>query len=90
MFYDERLAKYYQAVNDIISWTPNSDRITLATGVLNLVRALGGYTSVRPTSSQLLFNNDKFDEERYLDRVSTSSGNAPMMFGWYNAFKVRE
>lgn len=75
-------------MNDIISWSPTSDRITLATGVLNLIRALGGYTGVRPTSVQSLFNNDKFNEERYLDRVSSSSGNAPMMFGWYNAFKV--
>ncbi|KAI5123720.1 hypothetical protein M0805_000314 [Coniferiporia weirii] len=76
------------AVNDIISWTPTSDRAAMAMGVLNLVRALGGYTTQHPRSPTAIFDNGRFKEKTYLNEVVLTSGNVPLILGWYNAFKV--
>ncbi|KAJ7596782.1 dual-domain HisK/Mak2 protein kinase [Mycena floridula] len=72
--------------NDVKLWTPSGDPIILAMGVLNIVRALGGYTDQR--SVDTLFDTDNFSESEYLTAILARSGNGPLAMNWYNAFKV--
>jgi len=75
-----------EAVNDIALWTPRSDVITLAMGILNCIRALGGYTIAKSASS--IFDTDNFKDSDYIAHVLRTSGNVPLALGWYNSFKL--
>ncbi|KAL5518690.1 CHK1 [Sanghuangporus vaninii] len=87
----ELLAEAEDAINDMSSWTPTSDRLTLANGILILIRALGGYTlytsSANPTAESI-FDTDKFNESAFLQHILQTSNNTPMVLSWYNSFKV--
>lgn len=87
----ELLPEAEDAVDDIISWTPKSDRLTFANGILMLIRAISGntvhYSSTAPSAS-ILFDTESFNEQDYLQHVLLTSNNPPLVLGWYNAFKV--
>ncbi|KAI6045151.1 STKc type histidine kinase [Pisolithus marmoratus] len=68
------------------AWTPNSDVTILAQGLLNCIRAMGGYTDA--SSIDVVFNTDTFDDKEYQERITEITGNSRMSLGWYNAFKV--
>ncbi|KAI6153278.1 STKc type histidine kinase [Pisolithus tinctorius] len=72
--------------NDVEAWTPNSDGTILAQGLLNCVRAMGGYTDA--SSIDTVFNTDTFDDKEYQERITQITGNSLLSLGWYNAFKV--
>ncbi|KAF9258589.1 dual-domain HisK/Mak2 protein kinase [Marasmius fiardii PR-910] len=74
-----------ETVNDIKLWSPG-DTVSLAQGVLNCIRALGGYTFAN--SATTAFDTETFIESEYLDHIQATSGNLPLVFNWYNSFKV--
>ncbi|KAH8120504.1 dual-domain HisK/Mak2 protein kinase [Phellopilus nigrolimitatus] len=85
----ENLSELIFDVEDVvrfISRTPQSERIVLATGLLILVRSLGGQTL--SSSAATVFDTESFKENAYLNHVIRTSGNVPLVLGWYNAFKV--
>jgi len=50
-------------------------------GLLNCLRALGGYT--KPRSAQTIFDTDSFLESEYLPEIHKTSGNVPLALNWY-------
>ncbi|KAG7090785.1 hypothetical protein E1B28_009870 [Marasmius oreades] len=82
---NELVAAAEETVNDIKLWSPG-DTVSLAHGVLNCIRALGGYTF--SNSASTAFDTESFKESKYLEHVQTTSGNIPLVFNWYNSFKV--
>lgn len=75
-----------ECTNDVDAWTPNSDVTILAQGLLNCIRAMGGYTDA--SSIATVFNTDTFDDKEYQERITQITGNSLLSLGWYNAFKV--
>ncbi|KAI6159530.1 STKc type histidine kinase [Pisolithus thermaeus] len=75
-----------ECTNDVDAWTPNSDVTILAQGLLNCIRAMGGYTDA--SSVDTVFNTDTFDDKEYQKRITQITGNSLLSLGWYNAFKV--
>ncbi|KAL4069355.1 STKc type histidine kinase, partial [Scleroderma citrinum] len=60
-----------ECANDVDTWTPNGDATILAQGVLNCIRALGGYTDA--SSIDTVFNTDTFIESNYQERIVVTS-----------------
>ncbi|KAA1468392.1 histidine kinase [Dentipellis sp. KUC8613] len=75
-----------ESFNDIKLWTPHGDSTIFAMGLLNCIRALGGWTTA--SSADTIYDTDTFVEREYLAHVSTASGNLAMVMNWYNSFKV--
>ncbi|PFH54726.1 hypothetical protein AMATHDRAFT_268 [Amanita thiersii Skay4041] len=75
-----------ECVSDVRLWAPLGDPVILATGVLNCIRALGGYTHGQPL--ELAFNTDNFIEEEYAAIIREVSGNLDLTLNWYNSFKL--
>ncbi|KAI6136939.1 STKc type histidine kinase [Pisolithus sp. B1] len=75
-----------ECTSDVDAWTPNSDVTILAQGLLNCIRAMGGYTDA--SSVDTVFNTDTFDDKEYQKRITQITGNSLLSLGWYNAFKV--
>lgn len=75
-----------ECANDVDTWTPNGDGTILAQGVLNCIRALGGYTDA--SSAATVFNTDTFVETDYQERIVKISGCSRLSLAWYNAFKI--
>lgn len=55
-----------------------TDRIP---GILNCVRAIGGYTYA--DSAETVFDTDTFKEAEYLAHASESSGNPEVTITWW-------
>ncbi|THH17217.1 hypothetical protein EW146_g3550 [Bondarzewia mesenterica] len=75
-----------ESYNDIKLWTPDGDAGILAMGLLNCIRALGGYTI--NTSVDTIFDTESFKEKEYLEHMAMASGNATLAMNWYNSNKV--
>ncbi|KDQ54896.1 hypothetical protein JAAARDRAFT_196280 [Jaapia argillacea MUCL 33604] len=75
-----------ESLNDVKLWTPGGDSVILSSGVLNCVRALGGYTQAQ--SFETALDTESFKESDYVTEVLASSGNIPLSMNWYNSFKV--
>jgi hypothetical protein len=56
-------------------------------GLLNCLRALGGYT--KPRSAQTIFDTDSFVESEYLQEIYKTSGNVPLALNWYSFTDAR-
>lgn len=50
-------------------------------GLLNCLRALGGFT--KPRSAQAIFDTDSFVENEFLQEIHKMSGNVPLALNWY-------
>ncbi len=74
-----------QALSDITLWAPSGDISILAQGVLNCIRALGGYTIAQ--SADTAFDTETFKESEYLAQLE-ALGHIKVAMNWYNAFKV--
>lgn len=55
--------------------------LTTGTGILNCIRALGGYTSA--VSAETIFDTDNFKEDEYLAHIETKSGNPRLALNWF-------
>ncbi|KAF9015434.1 dual-domain HisK/Mak2 protein kinase [Cyathus striatus] len=75
-----------ECLSDVQLWAPGAECAILATGVLNCVRVLGGYTLAR--DMQTLFDTDSFVESEFLEQIHESSGNVSLVLNWYNSYKV--
>ncbi|KAG6919550.1 hypothetical protein DXG01_004213 [Tephrocybe rancida] len=75
-----------ECFNDVKIWGEAGDPALLVVGVLNCIRALGGYTNAQ--SPDTLFDTDSFKEKSFLEHVSMTSGSSIVLLSWYNAFKV--
>ncbi|KAL1747326.1 histidine kinase [Schizophyllum fasciatum] len=75
-------------VADLKLWAASGsgDQIVLGKGILNLVRALGGYTYAH--NAETAFDTEDFNEHEYITEITRTSGNIEMVMNWYNAFKV--
>jgi hypothetical protein len=56
----------------IVQWPP---------GLLNCIRALGGYTLSH--SAESVFDTDTFKESEYLAHIHSTSGNVLLALNWY-------
>lgn len=56
------------------------DMLNTNIGVLNCVRALGGYTV--SSSAATAFDTDGFKDIDYVAHVIRTSGNVPLALGW--------
>ncbi|OSX67898.1 hypothetical protein POSPLADRAFT_1043081 [Postia placenta MAD-698-R-SB12] len=77
-----------ESLTDVSQWAPSGDLGLIAQGVLNCVRAIGGYTYA--DSAETVFDTDTFKEAEYLARASESSGNPEVTITWwvYDSYKV--
>ncbi|EIW86383.1 dual-domain HisK Mak2 protein kinase [Coniophora puteana RWD-64-598 SS2] len=82
----EVVATAEECVSDIVSWTPGADAVILARGVLNCVRALGGYTDA--SSVDTIFDTENFRESEYYEQAKSTCSNYLLSISWYNCFKV--
>ncbi|KAI5897382.1 histidine kinase [Schizophyllum commune H4-8] len=75
-------------VADLKLWASSGsgDQIVLGKGILNLIRALGGYTYAH--SAETAFDTEDFNEHEYITEITRTSGNIEMVMNWYNAFKL--
>lgn len=56
--------------------------LTFLTGVVNLIRALAGYTIAH--SAETAFDTEDFVESKYLESMTKKSGNLPLFLNWYD------
>lgn len=75
-----------ECVNDVRLTLPMGEPMILAMGLLNCLRALGGFT--KPRSAQTIFDTDSFVESEFLQELHKTSGNVPLALNWYNSFKL--
>ncbi|KAF8630202.1 hypothetical protein AX15_003056 [Amanita polypyramis BW_CC] len=75
-----------ECLNNVRQWAPMGDPVILATGVLNCIRALGGYTCGRPV--EVAFDTDSFIEKDYLSIIRRSSDHMELAMSWYSSFKL--
>ncbi|KAJ8091390.1 Chk1 protein kinase [Marasmius tenuissimus] len=68
-----------ESVNDIKIWSPSAT-VALATGTLNCIRALGGYTF--GNSARTAFDTETFNESEYLQEIESAPGNLPLVLNW--------
>ncbi|KAN0121467.1 histidine kinase [Russula decolorans] len=73
------------AYNDIKQWHQGELAIC-AQGLLNCIRALGGYTV--NTSAKTIYTTDTFNEDDYLKSIPESDGSSLIGLTFYNAYKV--
>jgi hypothetical protein len=57
------------------------DHAHIFTGVLNCIRALGGYTYA--SSADTVFDTEGFKEREYREQVEKTSGNLPLVMNWF-------
>ncbi|THU88468.1 hypothetical protein K435DRAFT_830560 [Dendrothele bispora CBS 962.96] len=74
-----------ECVNDTKLWAAG-ETASLASGTLNCIRALAGWTDAN--SADTVFDTEEFKESEYLEQLQRSSGNVPLVMNWYNAFKL--
>lgn len=55
--------------------------LILPRGVLNCIRALGGYT--QPQSAETVFDTENFVESEYLAHIQATSGNLSLTLNWF-------
>ncbi|EPS99596.1 hypothetical protein FOMPIDRAFT_1147208 [Fomitopsis schrenkii] len=75
-----------ECVGDVSQWTPSGDLSIVAQGILNCVRALGGYTYAE--SPAAAFDTETFNENEYFTRISAICGTPDVALSWYQAYKV--
>lgn len=75
-----------ESLTDVSQWAPSGDLGLIAQGILNCVRAIGGYTYA--DSAETVFDTDTFKEAEYLAHASESSGNPEVTITWYDSYKV--
>ncbi|KAK2461712.1 hypothetical protein APHAL10511_006175 [Amanita phalloides] len=75
-----------ECLNDVQLWAPLGDPVVLATGVLNCIRALGGYTYNLTAESAIDINS--FAEGEYFSGICDKSGDKELAMNWYNSFKL--
>ncbi|KAI0063199.1 STKc type histidine kinase [Artomyces pyxidatus] len=78
---DELVGSAEESYNDIKLW-PQGDSPVFALGLLNCIRALGGYTV--NTSADTIYDMESFSERESLDEVATAGGNYILAMTWYD------
>ncbi|KAG6891107.1 hypothetical protein C0995_014197 [Termitomyces sp. Mi166 len=76
----EKAIKYGNGAGDrdAKTWAEGGDPAILAVGVLNCIRALGGYTIAQ--SADTLFDTESYKETTFLEQIDTTSGGSIMLF----------
>ncbi|GBE78499.1 histidine kinase [Sparassis crispa] len=75
-----------ECVSDVTLWTPSDDLAVLGQGLLNCIRALGGFTIAQ--SAETAFDTETYNEREYLREVEAKCGNFDVTMNWYNSLKV--
>ncbi|PCH33241.1 hypothetical protein WOLCODRAFT_21861 [Wolfiporia cocos MD-104 SS10] len=75
-----------ECVSDVSQLAPSGDITILAQGILNCIRALGGYTFAH--SAETIFDTESFVENEYLARSAETCGNLEVAVTWYQSYKV--
>ncbi|KIL70561.1 hypothetical protein M378DRAFT_194875 [Amanita muscaria Koide BX008] len=75
-----------ECLSDVRLWAPLGNPVVLAAGVLNCIRALGGYTLNQ--SVETAFDTGSFIEKDYLASLSNKSRDMELAMNWYNSFKL--
>ncbi|KAF9654281.1 histidine kinase [Thelephora ganbajun] len=75
-----------ESLNDVKLWSPNAGLATLLQGLLNCIRALGGYTTA--TSPENLFDTGDFVESEYYKNLASQGHMPAITLNWYDGFKV--
>ncbi|KAI9509850.1 hypothetical protein F5148DRAFT_1275037 [Russula earlei] len=82
---DELVGAAEEIYNDMGQW-PQGELAICAQGLLNCIRALGGYTE--NTSAKAIYSTSTFNEDEYLKSILDSSGSTLIGLTSYNAYKV--
>ncbi|TRM62878.1 histidine kinase [Schizophyllum amplum] len=84
----ELITSAEDCVADLKLWASSGsgDQVVLGKGILNLIRALGGYTYAH--TADTAFDTEDFIEAEYMNQVRRNSGNLEMVMNWYNSFKL--
>ncbi|KAN0138534.1 hypothetical protein V8E53_003522 [Lactarius tabidus] len=82
---DELVGAAEETCSDVQQW-PHGELAICAQGLLNCIRALGGYTL--NTSASTIYTTDTFDEGEYLKTIPDSGRSTLIGLTSYNAFKV--
>ncbi|KAI0005369.1 hypothetical protein BJV74DRAFT_875326 [Russula compacta] len=82
---DELVGAAEETYNDIQQWAQGELAIC-AQGLLNCIRALGGYTV--NTSATTIYTTDTFNEDNYLESIPDGEGSTLIGLTAYNAYKV--
>lgn len=85
-----------QSLNDVKLWSPDAELVILlqgvsvpdalnftrliTTGLLNCIRALGGYTTA--TSPGNLFDTEDFIESKYYENLASQGRLPPITLNW--------
>ncbi|KAH8992121.1 hypothetical protein EDB92DRAFT_1945661 [Lactarius akahatsu] len=83
---DELIGAAEETYNDVRQW-PQEELAICAQGLLNCIRALGGYTL--NTSARTIYTTDTFNEDEYLKTIPDSGRSTLIGLTSYNAFKAR-
>ncbi|KAJ7630475.1 hypothetical protein FB45DRAFT_915621 [Roridomyces roridus] len=75
-----------ECVSDVNHWAPKGPSSVLAMGVLNCIRALGGFTTA--DSAATAFDTETFNESDFRRYIHETSGNVPLVLNWYDSMKV--
>ncbi|KAH9921391.1 histidine kinase [Fomitopsis serialis] len=80
-----------ECLSDVSQWAPSGDLSIVAQGkktrgILNCVRAIGGYTYAE--SPAAVFDTETFNETEYFARASEACGTPDVALSWYKAYKV--
>ncbi|KZT06226.1 histidine kinase [Laetiporus sulphureus 93-53] len=70
-----------ECLSDVSQWAPGGDIAILAQGILNCIRAIGGYTYAYDADT--VFDTEGFDEKQFLEVAAQTSGNFEGAMGWY-------
>lgn len=82
---DELVGAAEETYNDVQQW-PQGELAICAQGLLNCIRALGGYTL--NTSASTIYTTNTFNEDEYLKTIPGSGRSSLIGLTSYNAFKV--
>ncbi|TFY70056.1 hypothetical protein EVJ58_g22 [Rhodofomes roseus] len=82
----ELVVRAEECLGDVSQWAPSGDMSILAQGVLNCIRAIGGYTYAE--SPAAAFDTETFNESEYFARASEACGTPDVALSWYQAYKV--
>ncbi|OCH84424.1 histidine kinase [Obba rivulosa] len=75
-----------ESVSDVKLWSPSGDIAVLGQGLLNCIRAIGGFTIA--DTADAAFDTGSFIERDYIAQVEATSNNFMIAMNWYNSYKL--
>ncbi|KAI0271645.1 histidine kinase [Gloeopeniophorella convolvens] len=82
---DDLVSSAEEAYNDMKQW-PQGELAIFVQGLLNCIRALGGYTV--NDSAKTIYATETFDEADYLAKIPNNHSNTLIGLSSYNAYKA--